>query len=834
NEQDWMDESREMSKQIQANNRKKKKSGGFQSFGLDHAILNAILKKGFKVPTPIQRKCIPLIMEGVDVVGMTRTGSGKTAAFVVPMLHRLKAHSAKVGARAIILSPGRELALQTLKVVKELGRFTDLRCCSLVGGDSLDDQFQMIASNPDILIATPGRLLHLLVEMEMELSMVEYIVFDEADRLFEMGFSLQLHEILHKLPPSRQTLLFSATLPKLLVDFAKAGLQDPTLVRLDVDTKISQDLEMAFFNIKPSEREGALLYLLQAVIKAPLRPSAFREDAVERVDYSAHQTIIFVSTKHHVEYITHLLKAYGYDVSYIYGALDMGARKQQIDAFRNAQTGILVVTDVAARGIDIPILENVINYDFVDTSKVFVHRVGRAARAGRRGWAYSLVSNEELPYLVDLQLFLDRPLRLSRLSTDSGKGSSQPDYTRELSLGTLPRQLMELEVEWVQGKLQENVDITALRQVSVNGMKLYRKTKPSAAPESYTRSKELIDDPVFGGVHPLLRPLMSEEPQEAVNLLASISNFRPSETIFEIGNRSSTRAKSVASQVMKQRRATTGKVIEATKRKRELKEKEVGRGTEMDLNRFGSEDEADEDDLKSVFKTPKLSAGESAKKDMRTSKRDEQFYMSHFQKDANTEKGYSMDRGGGMGGSKNGGSFVEQAAAATLDLTGDDKDTLRQTQNKLRWDAKKKKFIRGTGIGADNKKLIKTESGAKISASFKSGRFNDWKNKTKVQLPRVGEQELPSSRMMGINRRFKHNKVTEAKALDPMAVNYERKARHAKMREGQEGPGGAGRGGGGRVQSELKNSSQIRKDREAKQKRVAKTGRHGRGGGKKR
>lgn len=503
-----------------------------------------------------------------------------------------------MGARAIILSPGRELALQTLKVVKELARFTDLRFCSLVGGDSLDDQFQMMASNPDILIATPGRLLHLLVEMEMELSMVEYIVFDEADRLFEMGFSLQLHEILHKLPPSRQTLLFSATLPKVLVDFAKAGLQDPTLVRLDVDTKISQDLEMAFFNIKPSEREGALFYLLQSVIKIPLRSSVTRDASSGPVDYSAHQTIIFVATKHHVEYITHLLKSYGYDVSYIYGALDMSARKQQIEAFRSAQTGILVVTDVAARGIDIPILENVINYDFVDTSKVFVHRVGRAARAGRRGWAYSLVSNDELPYLIDLQLFLNRPLRLPDPPGSSGKRASAPDYTKELSLGTLPRQLMELEVEWVQGKLQGDADITNLRQVSVNGMKLYRKTKTSAASESYTRAKELLDDPRFGGVHPLLRPLMSEEPQEAVDLLASISNFRPSETIFEIGNRSSTRAKSVASQVMKQRRATTEKVIEATKRKREMRGKELEKGAAMDLDRFGSEDEADEEELK--------------------------------------------------------------------------------------------------------------------------------------------------------------------------------------------------------------------------------------------
>lgn len=207
-------------------------------------MYKAIIHKGFKVPTPIQRKCIPIVLQGDDVVGMARTGSGKTAAFLIPMFEKLKAHSAKVGARALLLSPSRELALQTQKVCKELGKYTDLRSCVLVGGDSLDDQFSMLASNPDILIATPGRLLHLMVEMELDLRTVQYVVFDEADRLFEMGFAVQLHEILSRLPPTRQTLLFSATLPKMLVDFAKAGLQEPTLIRLDADTKISRDLEV--------------------------------------------------------------------------------------------------------------------------------------------------------------------------------------------------------------------------------------------------------------------------------------------------------------------------------------------------------------------------------------------------------------------------------------------------------------------------------------------------------------------------------------------------------------------------------------------------------------
>lgn len=174
---------------------------------------------------------IPLALEGRDLVAMARTGSGKTASFLIPMFERLKIRSAKAGARALILSPTRELAIQTSKFTKELGRFTGLKTAVILGGDSMDDQFSAIHGNPDIIIATPGRFLHVCVEMDLKLNNIEYIVFDEADRLFEMGFGEQLNEILNRLPDSRQTLLFSATLPKVLVEFAKAGLSDPVLIR---------------------------------------------------------------------------------------------------------------------------------------------------------------------------------------------------------------------------------------------------------------------------------------------------------------------------------------------------------------------------------------------------------------------------------------------------------------------------------------------------------------------------------------------------------------------------------------------------------------------------
>ncbi|KAI8335294.1 P-loop containing nucleoside triphosphate hydrolase protein [Chlamydoabsidia padenii] len=830
-------------------NRKNKKSGGFQSMGLSSSIYKAIIHKGFKVPTPIQRKCIPIVLQGDDVVGMARTGSGKTAAFLIPMFEKLKAHSAKVGARALLLSPSRELALQTQKVCKELGKYTDLRSCVLVGGDSLDDQFSMLASNPDIVIATPGRLLHLMVEMELDLRTVQYVVFDEADRLFEMGFAVQLHEILSRLPPTRQTLLFSATLPKMLVDFAKAGLQEPTLVRLDVDTKISRDLEMAFFCIKEVEKEAALLYLLRNVIKLPKttkhsqlggddsdkknkkKKPSYKQSATE----DDHQTILFAATKHHVEYLANILIMSGYQVSYVYGSLDQTARNVQITKFRTGVTNIMVVTDVAARGIDIPILENVINYDFCGSSKVFVHRVGRAARAGRRGWAYSLLTSDELPYLVDLELFLTRPLVL-------GNEKDEIDYTRDLSVGAMPKDALADDVTWVQNKVASDAELQGLVSTANNAYKLYNRTKPRASPESYTRAKELLKRKAWKDLHPLL---VNEENSSAMELerlqmINMISGFRPAETIFEVGQRG-TRKITPATSMMRERRQNVGKMIGAFKTRTaeaEAAEDAAVQKAKEDAKNNKNQQQQDsvtdlgedvaEEELANTFNI--LSTSKKEKKPK--SYRDEEFYISYTQKDANTERGYAMNTTG---------NFVEQAGQAQLDLIGDDNDTIKSKQNQLRWDSKKHKFVKGTGIGSDNKKLIRTESGVLIPASYKSGRFDEWTKKTRTTIPRTGEMELPSAKHKGQQRRFKHNKTDDAKPLDPLAFDYDKKMKKRKREDDEGGdnnnkrtkaPMGQRRVGGRGVANELKNAGQIRKARVQKGKRKEKSARAPKGKGK--
>lgn len=628
-------------------------------------MLKSIARKGYKLPTPIQRKGIPPIMEGRDVVGMARTGSGKTAAFVVPMIERLRMHSAQVGARALILSPSRELALQTLKVVKEMSKHTDLRACMIVGGDGMEEQFGALAANPDVIVATPGRFMHLIIEMNLDLKTVEYVVFDEADRLFELGFAQQLTEILHKLPPTRQTLLFSATLPKLLADFAKAGLTDPVLVRLDLETKVSPDLETFFFNIPPAARTTVLLYLLRDIIPAE------------------ESTIVFVSTKHHAEFLQTLLGHAGVPNTYIYGSLDQTARKANLARFRAGIVKVLLVTDVAARGVDIPLLDNVINYDFPPSSKSFIHRVGRVARAGRRGRAYSLVTSDEIPYFVDLQLFLGR--RLVHNATEVAK--ADPDYTQELVIGTVPQYLVDSETETVQNIIRGDATLANLVSVCTKAYNLYAKTRPPASKESFRRAKEMKEL----AIHPLFRDRIDPAEQSHAAYVASLAKFRPAETVFEIGKRGT-------NVVMANRRKAVAKVIERAK---------AAKRVTASGNEDGAEDEAPDFGASGSGTTQ---AGPSDFKDP-------EFYLSYVAPDADTERGYSMPDRDRVGG------FSDAVASATTDLVADDPSEARaKGKGQLVWDKRKKNFVRDT-LGSDNVKRIKTESGQRVPASFKSNRW---------------------------------------------------------------------------------------------------------------
>lgn len=376
----------------------------------------------------------------------------------------------------------------------------------------MESQFEELAQNPDIIIATPGRLMHHLSEVDdMSLRTVEYMVFDEADCLFSMGFAEQLHKILTQLSDNRQTLLFSATLPGALAEFAKAGLRDPHLVRLDLETRISPDLTLTFFTLRQEEKYAALLYLIREQIG------------------SDQQSLIFVSTKHHVEFLNVLFREDGIEPSVCYGDMDQEARKMHVSRFRARKTMLLIVTDIAARGIDIPLLDNVINWDFPPKPKLFVHRVGRAARAGRIGTAFSFITSEDLPYLLDLNLFLSKPVRTApteeEVLQDMDAVMSEVDLAilnGETVYGRFPQTVIDLVSDRVREIIDSSAELNSLQKACTNAFRLYSKTKPSPSRESIRRAKDLPRE----GLHPIFKNVLAANELSALAFSERLKAFR--------------------------------------------------------------------------------------------------------------------------------------------------------------------------------------------------------------------------------------------------------------------------------------------------------------------
>ncbi|XP_050254525.1 putative DEAD-box ATP-dependent RNA helicase 29 isoform X1 [Quercus robur] len=744
--------------------KKKAKSGGFESLNLSPDVYRGIKRKGYKVPTPIQRKTMPIILSGSDVVAMARTGSGKTAAFLVPMLERLRQHVPQGGVRALILSPTRDLALQTLKFAQELGRFTDLRISLLVGGDSMESQFEELSQSPDIIIATPGRLMHHLSEVDdMSLRTVEYVVFDEADSLFGMGFAEQLHQILVQLSENRQTLLFSATLPSALAEFAKAGLRDPQLVRLDLETKISPDLKLAFFTVRHEEKHAALLYLIREQIT------------------SDQQTLIFVSTKHHVEFLNTLFREEGIEPSVCYGDMDQDARKIHISRFRARKTMLLIVTDVAARGIDIPLLDNVINWDFPPKPKIFVHRVGRAARAGRTGTAFSFLTSEDMPYLLDLHLFLSKPVRPApseeEVLRDMDGVISKIDQAvanGETIYGRFPQTVIDLVSDRVREIIDSSADLYAMQKTCTNAFRLYSKTKPLPSKESIKRAKDLPRE----GLHPIFRNVLGGGDLMALAFSERLKMFRPKQTILEAEGEA---AKS------KRLQGPSRQWVDVMKKKRAIHEEIINL-----VHQKHSTNHVDEE-----F-DPEITSSKEEKKEVCGSKRkaksfkDEEYFISSVPTNHHMEAGLAVRANQDFGSNR--------LESAVLDLVADDGAGMKKQKSQYHWDKRSKKYIKlnnGDRVTASGK--IKTESGAKVKAN-KTGIYKKWKQQShnKVSLRGAnseGNAEGSTSmsgdrRSQGNNRNFRGGK----------------KQHHVPNAH---------------VRSEIKDLEQVRKERQKKANKIS-------------
>ena len=502
----------------------KVKSGAFSTMGLDKDLVSGLNRMGYQAPTPVQRKALPIALAGMDMVCMARTGSGKTCVFLLPMIHKVKAHDSVAGVRAVVLSPTRELAVQTFRFAKDMAKFTDIRIISIVGGDPIEGQFEALASRPDIIIATPGRLMHHIREIStFKLKAVKYLVFDEADRLFEMGFAEQLNEIVRECPEERQTLLFSATMPKQLIQFSRAGLRDPQLVRLETDAKMSDELRIANFTLRSNEKTAALVYLVRRIIPKD------------------QMTIVFTATRHHSEFVHALFNHIGVTSTLVYGTMDQDARSTNLKAFRQGNVSYLIVTDLAARGIDVPLLNNVINLHFPPTPKLFVHRCGRAARQGRIGFAFSLVEPEEMSFLADVHTFLDKKI-ITALDAD---GQAIQPYTLEtmhphfIHTGMLPQDVLDEENDFLKRVTQDDDNLQTLAKISENGMKQYRRTRSEASREGVQIAKKIAKENLVRAIHPLIAGC---DPQrcckqvvEKAKFVRMLQTFRPAQTVFESG-----------------------------------------------------------------------------------------------------------------------------------------------------------------------------------------------------------------------------------------------------------------------------------------------------------
>ena len=363
----------------------------FQDLGLIEPILNAVTKTGYTIPTPIQLAAIPPALAGRDVLGCAQTGTGKTAAFSLPMLQRIDATARKEPKlRGLILTPTRELAAQIGESLTNYGADLDLYHAVIFGGVSDQPQIKEVRRGLDIIVATPGRLLDLMERRVISLEHVEMFVLDEADRMLDMGFIHDVRKITARLPKQRQTMFFSATMPPEIKKLADGLLQNPEFVSV---TPVSST----------AERIEQKLYFIDRGNKRRLLVDCLKDPACDR-------TLVFSRTKHGANRVVGDLEKAGIQAAAIHGNKSQGARTRALDAFKTGEIKVLVATDIAARGIDVDGVSHVINYEIPNIPETYVHRIGRTARAGREGIALSFCDSEERAFIRDIERLIGRAI----------------------------------------------------------------------------------------------------------------------------------------------------------------------------------------------------------------------------------------------------------------------------------------------------------------------------------------------------------------------------------------------------------------------------------------
>ncbi|MGA9865577.1 MAG: DEAD/DEAH box helicase [Acetobacteraceae bacterium] len=382
-------------------------SNNFASLGLAEPLLRALAQSGFTEPTPIQVKAIPPLLEGRDIVGVAQTGSGKTAAFALPMLQHLTAHPVPqrpFTARALILAPTRELALQIEESINKLGGGMRRRVVAILGGMSRSGQVRRMQSGADIVVGTPGRICDLMATRELRLDQVRYFVLDEADRMLDLGFIKDIRRIVAALPAERQSSLFSATMPAEVRRLAEGMLRDPVRVEIAGTTTTVPRIEQHVHIVGTSGKRALLGTLLA-------------DPALSRV-------IVFTRTKHTANKVAEHLEAGGVNVDALHGNKSQPARNKALDRFRSGRARVLVATDIAARGIDVTGISHVINFDLPAQAEDYVHRIGRTARAGATGIAISFCDPAERGALRAIERMTGAPMAIASGGFTTGVASN--------------------------------------------------------------------------------------------------------------------------------------------------------------------------------------------------------------------------------------------------------------------------------------------------------------------------------------------------------------------------------------------------------------------------
>ena len=364
----------------------------FENLKLIDPILRALKEEGYASPTPIQEQSIPVLLQGKDLIGCAQTGTGKTAAFTIPILQTLYNSNHKKEIKALVLTPTRELAIQIGESFEAYGKYTGLRHTVIFGGVKQKQQTDELRRGSSILIATPGRLLDLIEQGFVSLKALDFFVLDEADRMLDMGFSHDIKRILKLLPSKRQTLLFSATMPPEIEKLANSMLNKPSKVEVTPISSTVDIISQYIYHVEKKEKTNLLIHLLE--------------------NTNIESALVFTRTKYGADKLSRALRKQGITADAIHGNKSQNARQRSLSEFKEHTLRVLIATDIAARGIDVDQLSHVFNYELPNVPETYVHRIGRTGRAGHEGVAISLCDSEEIPYLKTIQKLINKNIEV--------------------------------------------------------------------------------------------------------------------------------------------------------------------------------------------------------------------------------------------------------------------------------------------------------------------------------------------------------------------------------------------------------------------------------------